>query len=197
VRGREAGSNVRDGRRPGEIGPHRAALQPADRLAAGRRARRERRHRLDRQPGRRRRRAFLGSLVEDRVRALRYAPDKWTLKEVLGHIIIDDERVFAYRAFCLARGETTPLPGFDEKIYARHSDAENRLWVDLLDEYRVVRAATIALFRSLAPGAWTRTGEVNGYRATPRGLAFHIAGHELHHLRIVRERYLSLPARAE
>jgi hypothetical protein len=140
-------------------------------------------------------RAFLGSLVEDRVRGLRYAPDKWTLKEVLGHIV-DDERVFAHRAFCLARGETTPLPGFDEKTYARHSDAENRLWVDLLDEYRVVRAATIALFRSLAPGAWTRAGEVNGYRATPRGLAFHIAGHELHHLRIVRERYLSLAARA-
>lgn len=138
---------------------------------------------------------FLGSLPEGRVRGLRYAPDTWTLKEVLGHII-DDERVFAYRAFCLARGETAPLPGFDEKIYARHADAESRPWVDLLDEYQVVRAATIALFRSLSPVAWTRAGEVNGYRATPRGLAFHVAGHELHHLRIVRERYLSLPVRA-
>ena len=122
----------------------------------------------------------------------RYAPGKWSLAEVVGHVI-DVERVFSHRALRFARGDATPLPGFDEKIYARHSDAESRPWVDLLEEYQVVRAATIALFRSLPPGAWTRAGEVNGYRATPRGLAFHVAGHELHHLRIVRERYLSLP----
>ena len=138
-------------------------------------------------------RALLGSLSEDHVRGLRYAPTKWTLKEVLGHII-DDERIFAYRALCLARGETTPLPGFDETLYAVNADAEGRPWADLLAEYQVVRAASIALFRSLPPAAWGRAGEVNGYRATPRGLAFHIAGHELHHLRIVRERYLPLLA---
>jgi hypothetical protein len=135
----------------------------------------------------------LASLSEDQVRGLRYAPAKWTLKEVLGHII-DDERIFAYRALCLARGETAPLLGFDETVYAAHADAESRAWRDLLEEYRVVRAATIALFRSLPPAAWRRTGEVNGYRATPRGLAFHIAGHELHHLRMVHERYLPLLA---
>jgi hypothetical protein len=138
--------------------------------------------------------ALLGSLGEGHVRGLRYAPAKWTLKEVLGHII-DDERVFAHRAFCLARGDTAPLPGFDEKIYAANADAEDRPWAELLGEYQVVRAASIALFRSLPPTAWERVGEVNGYRATPRGLAFHIAGHELHHLRIVRERYLPLLAR--
>jgi hypothetical protein len=93
---------------------------------------------------------------------------------------------------CLARGETKSLAGFDEKGYAANADAENRPWGDLLHEYRVVRGASVALFSSLRPAAWERAGEVNGYRATPRGLAFHIAGHELHHLRIVRERYLPL-----
>ena len=137
--------------------------------------------------------SFLGSLPEDRIRGVRYEPAKWTLKEVLGHMI-DDERIFAYRAFCLARGETAPLAGFDEKVYAVNADAESRIWRDLLDEYRVVRAASIALFRSLTPAAWRRAGTVNGYRATPRGLAFHIAGHELHHLHIVREKYLPLLA---
>jgi len=134
---------------------------------------------------------LLESLREDHVSGLRYAPNKWTLKEVLGHII-DDERIFAYRALCLARGETLSLAGFDENVYAANSGAENRTWADLLDEYRIVRAATVALLRSLTAAAWGRAGVVNGYPATPRGLAFHIAGHELHHLRIVRERYLSL-----
>jgi hypothetical protein len=123
----------------------------------------------------------------------RYAPSKWTLKEVLGHII-DDERIFAHRAFCLARGETMALAGFDEKVYSANADAESRSWEDLLDEYQVVRAASVALFHSMPPAAWGRVGEVNGYRATPRGLAFHIAGHERHHLRLVRERYLPLLA---
>jgi hypothetical protein len=136
---------------------------------------------------------FLESLPENQVRGLRYAPAKWTLKEVLGHII-DDERVFSHRAFCLARGETMSLAGFDEKVYAANADAERRSWQDLLDEYQVVRAASAALFRSLPPAAWRRAGEVNGYRATPRGLAFHIAGHELHHLRLIRESYLPLLA---
>ncbi|MEP6618573.1 MAG: DinB family protein [bacterium] len=136
-------------------------------------------------------RGLLASLSEDQVGGLRYAPEKWTLKEVLGHII-DDERIFAHRAFCLARGESLPLPGFDEKVYAANSEAEVRPWADLLEEYQVVRAASVALFRSLLPAAWGRAGEVNGYRATPRGLAFHIAGHELHHLRMVRARYLPL-----
>jgi hypothetical protein len=137
--------------------------------------------------------AFLVSLPENQIRGVRYEPGKWTLKDVLGHII-DDERIFAHRAFCLARGERAYLAGFDEKVYAVNADAESRAWRDLLDDYRVVRAASIALFRSLTPAAWRRVGVVNGYQATPRGLAFHIAGHELHHLRIIRERYLPLLA---
>ena len=117
-----------------------------------------------------------------------YAPGKWTLKEILGHLV-DDERIFAYRLLCVARGEEAELPGFDEMVYAASGEFERRSLDDLLEEYAVVRRATIALLRYLPRSAWTRRGAVNGYAATPRGLAFHIAGHELHHHRVVRERY--------
>ena len=135
--------------------------------------------------------AFLHSLPEDRLAGLRYAPSKWTVKEVVGHVV-DDERVFAYRAFCLARGETRPLAGFDEDVYAANGDAEQLSWGELLSDYQAVRAASLTLFRGLSPARWTRAGEVNGYQATPRGLAFHMAGHELHHMRLLQERYLPL-----
>jgi len=132
---------------------------------------------------------FLRGLPEEKLEGVRYAPGKWTVKDVVAHLI-DDERIFAYRVLCVARGETQPLPGFDEKLYALCAAGEGRPWLDLLAEYSIVRAATVALLRSLPAAAWTRGGTVNGYSATARGLAFHIAGHELHHLRIVRERYL-------
>lgn len=138
--------------------------------------------------------AFLQSLPEDRLAGLRYAPGKWTVKDVVGHLV-DDERVFAYRAFCVARGESLSLPGFDEQVYAAGRGAERSSWGELLSDYRAVRAASLTLFRSVSPAAWTRAGEVNGYRATPRGLAFHIAGHELHHVRLLEERYLPLLGR--
>ena len=118
-----------------------------------------------------------------------YAPGKWTIKEILGHLI-DDERVFAYRLFCLSRNEPRELPGFDEKIYAASSGAEQRSIDSLLGEHTAVRASTIAFLDSLTPEQWLRRGVVNGYKASVRGLAFHIASHELHHLRIVRERYV-------
>jgi hypothetical protein len=137
--------------------------------------------------------AFLRSLPEEKLAEIRYAPGKWTVKDVVAHLI-DDERVFAYRALCVARGETQPLPGFDEERYAACAAGEERPWQDLLAEYSTVRAATLVLLRSLSPSAWTRRGTVNGYSATARGLAFHIAGHELHHLRILKERYLPLLA---
>lgn len=119
-----------------------------------------------------------------------YAPGKWTLKQVLGHIS-DDERIFAYRALCVARNDTRPLPGFDEKDYVRFASFNERLLSDLLQEFRIVRAASVALFASLTPEEWLRRGTVNGYSATVRGLAFHMAGHELHHLRIVKQKYLA------
>jgi hypothetical protein len=120
-----------------------------------------------------------------------YAPGKWTIKQVLGHLA-DDERIFAYRALCVARGDSRPLPGFDENAYARAARSESRSLVDLLADYEAVRSASVTLFRGFDREAWLRRGTVNGYAATPRGLAFHIAGHELHHHRIVLTRYLPL-----
>lgn len=125
---------------------------------------------------------------EERARGLTYAPGKWTLKEVLGHLI-DDERIFAYRALCVARQEPLALPGFDQELYVSTTRFESRTLASLIAEYRAVRAASIAFFSGLAPEEWVRRGTVNGYPATPRGLAFHIAGHELHHLGVLRERY--------
>jgi DinB family protein len=136
---------------------------------------------------------FLRALPEEKLAGVAYAPGKWTIKDIVAHLI-DDERIFAYRALCVARAETEPLPGFDENVYAAHAAGEDRPWQELLAEYSIVRAATVALLRSMPTAGWTRRGIVNGYSATARGLAFHIAGHELHHLEIVRERYLPLLA---
>jgi hypothetical protein len=127
-------------------------------------------------------------LSDAAVAARRYAPGKWTIKEVLGHLI-DDERIFAYRLLRIARGDRTPLSGFDEKLFAENSGAEGRPLASLVAEYGVVREATLALLRSLPKDAWMRRGEVNGYQASVRGLAFHIAGHELRHLAALRSLY--------
>ena len=123
-----------------------------------------------------------------------YGPGKWTLKQVLGHLA-DDERIFAYRALCIARGDSRPLPGFDENAYAQAARFERRTLADLLADYEAVRDATLTLLWGLDPEAWLRRGLVNGYEATPRGLAFHIAGHELHHHRIIHERYVPVASR--
>jgi uncharacterized damage-inducible protein DinB len=131
------------------------------------------------------------SLSEPANGGFRYAPGKWTLKELLGHLT-DDERIFAYRILCVARGEQGELPGFDENGYARHAEFETRSLDDLLEEYEAVRGATLALLCHLPAAAWQRRGRVNGYTASVRGLAFHIAGHELHHLRVIQERYIPL-----
>jgi hypothetical protein len=135
--------------------------------------------------------ASFRALAEPAERGLTYAPGKWTLKEVLGHLI-DDERIFTYRLLCVARGEDAELSGFDENRYTAHGEFERRPLEDLLAEYVGVRAATLLLLRGLPPEAWARRGRVNGYECSVRGLAFHIAGHELHHDRVLRERYLPL-----
>jgi hypothetical protein len=132
-----------------------------------------------------------GAWSDALVLGVRYAPEKWTIKDVLGHLV-DDERVFAYRVLCLARGESAALPGFDENVYARNASAESRPLAAILEDYTAVRAATIALCAGLDRPGWTRAGVVNGYRATARGLAFHIVAHERHHLRLLRERYVPL-----
>jgi len=119
-----------------------------------------------------------------------YAPGKWTVKEVLGHVA-DGERVFAYRALSFARGESAPLPGFDEQAWTPASGARARTVADLLDELAAVRGATLALLRHLPSGAPLRRGIANGREISVRALAWIIAGHERHHLRILRERYLA------
>ena len=135
--------------------------------------------------------ASFRALAEAAERGLTYAPGKWTLKEVLGHLV-DDERIFAYRLLCVARGEHAELPGFDEKRYAANAEFERRPLEQLIAEYSGVREATLLLLRGLPSAAWARRGRVNGYECSVRGLAFHIAGHELHHDRILRERYFPL-----
>ena len=134
--------------------------------------------------------ALLAPVDERRASRFRYAPRKWTIKQIVGHLS-DDERIFVYRMLCLARGDRRVLRGFDDKAYMRRSGFNDRTLADLLAELRAVRASTVAFLRGLPQEAWSRSGTVNGYSATVRGLAFHTAGHELHHRAILEERYLA------
>jgi hypothetical protein len=138
----------------------------------------------------------LEPIQDEQAGRLSYAPGKWNLKEVVGHLS-DDERIFAYRALCVARNDSRSLPGFDENDYVRFANFNARTFPDLLKEFRIVRAASITLFESLSAEEWMRRGMVNGYSATVRGLAFHMAGHELHHMRIVTEKYLGAGVRVK
>jgi uncharacterized damage-inducible protein DinB len=122
--------------------------------------------------------------------ALRYAPGKWSVKQVLGHVL-DTERVFAYRALRFARGDRTPLPGFDEKVYAESAGSDRRDIRALVEELEYLRRSTIAMFRGLDESAWTRRGIANDVEMSVRALAFVIAGHARHHMGILRERYLA------
>jgi hypothetical protein len=117
-----------------------------------------------------------------------YASGKWTVKRVVQHIV-DGERLFCYRALCIARGETRSLPPFDEDLYAANDGSDGRLLADAIAEFAAVRVATILLFRSLDGAAWLRVGTANGQPAAVRALPWVIAGHELHHLAVLRERY--------
>lgn len=119
----------------------------------------------------------------------RYAPEKWTIKEVLGHIT-DTERVFSYRGLRVARGDQTPLPGFDENLFVKGANFNDFDWPALIEQFELVRKSSIALFKSLAEEAWDRRGNANGKEVSVRAIAWMVAGHELHHRRIVLERYL-------
>ena len=139
--------------------------------------------------------ALLSSLSEQDGE-LRYAPGKWSLKEALGHVI-DTERIMSYRALRIARGDNTPLAGFEQDDFARNGPHSTIRLVDLVEEFKSVRAATIALFRNLREQDWKRQGVANKDNITVRALAFIIAGHELHHRNILAERYLGRQVRAE
>jgi len=119
----------------------------------------------------------------------RYAPGKWTVKEVVGHVN-DTERIMTYRALRIARGDKTPIEGFEQDDYIRDGNFGQRTLADLIDEFATIRQATLALFRSLDAEAVARLGVANKNDISARALAFIIAGHELHHRRILAEKYL-------
>jgi uncharacterized damage-inducible protein DinB len=133
-------------------------------------------------------REFILSLPEERL-AYRYAEGKWTIKEILVHVS-DDERIYAYRALRFARGDKTELPGFEQDDYAAHSGANARDIEDILAEFADVRRATVSLFKGLDREALVRVGVADGKVMSVRAAAYHIAGHELRHVNIIKERYL-------
>ncbi|CAM4355524.1 DinB family protein [Paenibacillus typhae] len=130
---------------------------------------------------------LLASLTESQS-AYRYEEGKWTLKEVVGHIT-DSERVMTYRLLRFARGDQTPLSSFDQELFIPPFGS----WTtaQLAEDYRAVRQSTITLLRGLPTEAWSRKGTANNVRITARALAYGIAGHELHHMGVIRDRYLS------
>ena len=130
----------------------------------------------------------LGGLDAEKAR-YRYAPDKWTVRQVVGHVV-DSERIFATRALCVARGEAQPLPGFDENAYAAASRADTRSLADLLRELEHLRRSNISLFEGLNDEAWESMGIANGAPISVRAIAWILAGHADHHLNVIRERYL-------
>jgi hypothetical protein len=119
----------------------------------------------------------------------RYAADKWSIRELLGHVN-DCERVFTFRALWFARGFTDELPSFDQEVAFKFANSDNIPWATHVEEFKDLRAATVKFFRNLPDDAWMRSGVASGSPVTVRALAYVIAGHVTHHLAILRERYL-------
>jgi len=128
------------------------------------------------------------SPLSDEQARYRYAPGKWSIKELVGHLA-DTERVFAYRLLRIGRGDATPLPGFEENDYARAGSFDARPFGDLLDEWAAVRDATTALASGLPDEAWARRGTANNHPVSARALLYIILGHVEHHRSILQERY--------
>lgn len=133
---------------------------------------------------------FYQSLTEEQS-TYRYADGKWTIKGILQHVI-DAERIFTYRALAIARGEKSPLASFDEGLYARNSRANDRSWKSLVEEFTAMRASTIAFIKSVSEKDYDTFGQVNEYKIAVLAMLFVIAGHELHHIQIIRERYFDV-----
>jgi hypothetical protein len=132
--------------------------------------------------------AFLSEISEEKS-LHRYAPDKWSMRELLGHVN-DTERVFMFRAMWFARGFQDPLPSFDQEVGFKGADSDRVSWASHLDEFNAIRLATLAFFRNLPADAWLRSGVASDSPVTVRALAYIVAGHVSHHLAILRERYL-------
>lgn len=131
--------------------------------------------------------AMLSAVAEERGEH-RYVPGKWTVKEVVGHLA-DTEQVFTYRALRFARGDATPLPGFEQDDWVRHAGCGERSLAELVEQLRRVRAATLAIFAGFPAPAWGRRGLASGAEIVVSAFPWINAGHELHHRRILRERY--------
>ena len=119
----------------------------------------------------------------------RYAPGKWSIKELVGHVI-DTERIFAYRALRISRNDKTPIPGFDQEPYIQFGNYDACPLADLADEFACVRQSTLYLFKHMSDEAWLRTGIASDAEVSVRALVYIIAGHELHHAHILRTKYL-------
>jgi uncharacterized damage-inducible protein DinB len=117
-----------------------------------------------------------------------YAEGKWTLKEVIQHVI-DTERIFCYRALCFARNDKTSLPGYDQDIFVENDNANDRNYYDLLEEMEVLRKSTIQLYKSFSKEALLRTGVASKEKMSVRALGYLFSGHQIHHLNVVKERY--------
>ena len=125
----------------------------------------------------------------------RYAADKWSIREVVAHIN-DCERLFVFRAFWFARGFDTPLPSFDQNVALKEAGADQRSWRSHIEEFRAIRAATLSFFRNLPPDSWDRRGIASDNPFSVRALAYIAAGHVVHHVGLLRERYLQDVSRA-
>ena len=132
--------------------------------------------------------AFLSGISEEQS-VHRYAADKWSMRELLGHVN-DTERVFMFRALWFARGFEDELPSFDQEIGFKAAGSDQVNWQDHVEEFRAIRSATISFFRNLPDEAWSRRGVASGSPVTVRALAYIVAGHVSHHLAILKERYL-------
>ncbi|HEV7684188.1 MAG TPA: DinB family protein [Pyrinomonadaceae bacterium] len=132
--------------------------------------------------------SFLATISEEQS-LHRYAPDKWSMRELLGHVY-DGERVFMYRAMWFARGFEDPLPSFDQEIGFKAAESDKVSWASHLEEFRAIRSSTLAFFHNLPAEAWLRSGIASDSPVTVRAIAYIVAGHLSHHLNILRERYL-------
>lgn len=136
---------------------------------------------------------YLFSSITDDQAGYAYAPGKWTIRELMQHLM-DAERIFCYRALCFARKDTVILPSFDENEYAVNSFANTRSWQDLLEEFISLRKSTLHLFNSFTPGMLEMTGKAGANTLSVEQCGFIIIGHLAHHIKIIRDRYLSQPA---
>ena len=120
----------------------------------------------------------------------RYAPEKWSIRDIVGHLN-DTERIFVARALWIARRFETEMPSMDQNVAVANANADSREWIGHIDEFRVVRESTLAFFESLPDEAWERRGIASGYQFSVKGLAYIVAGHVTHHSEVIKTRYLA------